>query len=128
MPEAPSGVPDSWAEHMELMFDLQVLALEADITRVISMKTGLDLSNRTFPTSGINKSHHAASHHGGHEANILDFHRINTYRLGVVSHFLEKLKNTMGRATRTCSTRRRSFGDRPWVTRTSTTIGAAHSS
>ena len=95
MPEAPSGVPDSWAEHMELMFDLQVLALEADITRVISMKTGLDLSNRTFPTSGINKSHHAASHHGGHEANILDFHRINTYRLGVVSHFLEKLKNTM---------------------------------
>ena len=95
MPEAPSGVPDSWAEHMELMFDLQVLALEADITRVISMKTGLDLSNRTFPTSGINKSHHAASHHGGHEANILDFHRINTYRLGAVSHFLEKLKNTM---------------------------------
>ena len=95
MPEAPSGVPDSWAEHMELMFDLQVLALEADITRVISMKTGLDLSNRTFPTSGVNKSHHAASHHGGHEANILEFHRINTFRLGAVSHFLEKLKNTM---------------------------------
>ena len=95
MPEAPSGVPDSWGEHMKLMFDLQVLALEADITRVITMKTGLDLSNRTFPSSGINKAHHAASHHGGHEANILDFHQINTYRLGVVSHFLEKLKNTM---------------------------------
>jgi hypothetical protein len=95
MPEAPSGVPDSWEEHMKLMFDLQVLAFEADITRVISMKTGLDLSNRTFPSSGINKSHHAASHHGGHEENILDFHRINTYRLSAISHFLEKLKNTM---------------------------------
>ena len=49
MPEAPSGIPDSWAEHMELMFDLQVLALQADITRVITFKTGADSSNRTFP-------------------------------------------------------------------------------
>ena len=94
MPEAPSGVPDSWEEHMKLMFDLQILALEADITRVISMKTGLDLSNRAFPASGVPKSHHAASHHGNNEEAILDFQRINTYRLGVVSYFLDKLKST----------------------------------
>ncbi len=94
MPEAPTGVPDSWEEHMKLMFDLQLLALEADITRVISFKTGLDLSNRAFLDSGVQKSFHAASHHGNQEEAILDFHRINTYRLSVVSHFLDKLKNT----------------------------------
>ena len=93
MPEAPTGVPDSWEEHMKLMFDLQLLALEADITRVISFKTGLDLSNRAFPDSGVQKSFHAASHHGNQEEAILDFHRINTYRLGVVSYFLDKLKS-----------------------------------
>jgi len=95
MPEAPSGVPDSWEEHMRLMFDLQVLALQSDMTRVITFKTGFDQSNRTFPQSGSNKSIHGASHHGNVPEEIMDFNRINTYRLGMVGYFLEQMKNTM---------------------------------
>jgi hypothetical protein len=94
MPEAPSGVPDSFEEHVRLMFDLQVVALQTDMTRVITFKTGFDQSNRTFPDSGTNKSIHGASHHGNVPADIMDFHRINTYRLGQVAYFLERLRST----------------------------------
>jgi hypothetical protein len=95
MPEAPSGIPDSWVEHVELMFDLQVLALQADVTRVISFITGIDQANRTHPESGVNKSWHGASHHGNVPTSIMDFHAINTYRLSQMAYFLEKMKNTM---------------------------------
>lgn len=95
MPEAPSGVPDSFEEHMQLMFDLQVLALQADLTRVITFKTGFDQSNRTFPQSGTTKSIHGASHHGNVPADILDFNKINTYRLGQLRYFLEKMRATI---------------------------------
>jgi hypothetical protein len=95
MPEAPSGVPDSWEEHMELMFDLQVLALQADLTRVITFKTGFDQSNRTFPLSGTTKGFHGASHHGNVPADIVDFNMINRHRLGQMTYFLDKMKNTM---------------------------------
>jgi hypothetical protein len=95
MPEAPSGVPDSWEEHMQLMFDLQLLALQADLTRVISFKTGFDQSNRTFPLSGTNKGFHGASHHGNVPRDVLDFNMINKHRLGQMTYMLDKLKNTM---------------------------------
>lgn len=95
MPAAPSGIPGTWEEHMELMFDLQVLALQSDMTRAITFKTGFDQSNRTFPQSGTNKSIHGASHHGNVPDDIMDFHRINTYRMGAVAYFLDKMKNTM---------------------------------
>lgn len=95
MPEAPSGIPDSWEEHMQLMFDVQVLALQSDMTRAITFKTGFDQSNRTFPQSGTTKSIHGASHHGNVADDIMDFHRINTYRMGAVAYFLEKMKNTV---------------------------------
>lgn len=94
MPQAPSGIPQAWDEHMQLMFDLQVLALQSDMTRVITFKTGFDQSNRTFPESGTTKSIHGASHHGNVPADIMDFNKINTYRMGAVAYFLEKLKNT----------------------------------
>lgn len=94
IPEAPQGVPDSWEEHMQIMFDLQVLALQSEITRVVSFKTGLDLSNRTFPESGVNKSWHATSHHGNDPGTILEYQAINTYRLGQVKYLLEKLRDT----------------------------------
>src|SRR5690606_27494140 len=55
LPDAPPGVPDSFTEHMQLMFDLQVLAMETDMTRVISFKTGRDASNRVFPESGSDR-------------------------------------------------------------------------
>ena len=95
MPEAPSGVPDSFDEHMQLMFDLQVLALQTDLTRAITFKTGVDLSNRNFPLSGTTKSFHATSHHGNVADTIMDFNRINTYRLGQLKYFLGKMRDTI---------------------------------
>lgn len=100
MPEAPSGIPDSWEEHMELMFDLQVLALQTDLTRVVTFKTGFDQSNRSFPDSGTTKSHHGASHHGNVPEDIMDFNRINTHRTGRLAYLLQRLKDaTEGDAT-----------------------------
>ena len=95
MPEAPSGVPDRWEDHMELMFDLQVLALQADLTRVITLISGVDQENRTHPESGTNKSWHGASHHGNVPNDILDYHKINTYRTSQMAYFLERMKTTM---------------------------------
>lgn len=95
IPEAPAGVPDSYREHMELMFDLQVLALQTDMTRVISFKTGRDAENRVFPESGSDRPFHPASHHGGREEAILEFNKICQYRVGMLPYLLEKMKGTM---------------------------------
>jgi len=95
MPEAPSGIPESFEEHMQLMFDLQLVALQSDLTRVITFKTGFDQSNRVFPESGTTKSIHGASHHGNVPADILDFHKINTYRLSQLHYFLKKMRDTV---------------------------------
>ena len=95
MPEAPAGVPDSFEEHMKLMWDLQVLAFESDLTRVFSFKMGRDSSARIFPESGVDKPFHPASHHGGNEEAIEDFALINRYHVSMLPYFLDKLKNTM---------------------------------
>jgi uncharacterized protein DUF1552 len=95
LPEAPIGVPDSFAEHMKLMFDFQVLAFQSDMTRVFSFKTGRDASSRAYPESGTNKGFHPASHHGGREQAILEFNMINRYHVSMLPYFLDKLKNTM---------------------------------
>jgi hypothetical protein len=79
---------------MKLMFDLQVLAMESDLTRVISFKTGRDADNRVFPESGSNRPFHPSSHHGNNQERILEFNKICTYRVGQLPYFLEKLKNT----------------------------------
>ena len=95
LPGAPPGVPDSFSEHMRLMFDLQVLAFETDATRVVAFKTGRDASNRTFPESGSERGFHPASHHGGREKAIMEFNRICQYRTGQMAYFLERLEETM---------------------------------
>ena len=95
MPDAPSGIPDSYEEHMRLLFDLQLLALQSDLTRVITFKTGFDQSNRSFPQSGTTKSIHGASHHGNIPADIMDFNKINTYRLGQLAYFLRQMRDTV---------------------------------
>ncbi len=94
LPEAPSGVPDSFEEHMKLMFDIQVLAFQSDMTRVFSFKTGRDASSRTYPESGTNKGFHPASHHGGRESAILEFNQINEYHVSMLPYFLQRLKET----------------------------------
>ena len=93
LPEAPAAVPDSWMEHMESMFDLQVLALESNITRVITFKTGRDLTNRIFPGSGVFKSFHATSHHANIPDTIHDYNQIDTYRLSAQRYLMEKLRD-----------------------------------
>ncbi|HEV8347546.1 MAG TPA: DUF1552 domain-containing protein [Vicinamibacterales bacterium] len=94
LPGAPIGVPDSFSEHVKLMFDLQALAFASDITRVFALKMGRDASNRTYPESGFNGAFHSASHHGEREDRIIDFAKINAYHVSMVPYFLEKLKNT----------------------------------
>jgi hypothetical protein len=94
LPEAPPGVPDSFEEHVKLMFDLQALAFESDMTRVFSFKMGRDSSARVYPESGTDKPFHPASHHGGREEGVLDFYKINKYHISMLPYFLEKLKST----------------------------------
>jgi hypothetical protein len=93
MPEAPAGVPDSFADHVQLMFDIQALAFASDVTRVFSFKMGRDGSSRTYPESGTDKPFHPASHHGGTERGVKDFQLINKYHVAQLPYFLEKLKD-----------------------------------
>ncbi|HEX9699345.1 MAG TPA: DUF1552 domain-containing protein [Acidobacteriota bacterium] len=95
LPAAPAGVPDSFEEHVRLMFDLQALAFAADVTRVFSFKMGRDSSARVFPASGVDKPFHPASHHGESERNIEDFAQINRHHVGQVPYFLGRLQETV---------------------------------
>jgi hypothetical protein len=90
---APAGVPDSFEEHTKLMFDLQALAFAADITRVFSFKMGRDGSSRVYPDSGSSRPFHPASHHGGTEAGVKEFFKINKYHVSMLPYFLDKLKS-----------------------------------
>ncbi len=94
LPGAPAGVPDSYSEHVKLMFDLQVLAFQTDMTRVVSFKTGRDASNRTMPESGSDRAFHPASHHGGKNKGVMEFNKICTYRVSQLDYFLERLHET----------------------------------
>jgi hypothetical protein len=95
LPDAPAGVPDSFTEHMKLMFDIQVLALQTDMTRIISFKTGRDAQNRVFPECESKQPFHPASHHGNREDRIVEFNKICKFRVGQMAYFLEKMKTTM---------------------------------
>jgi hypothetical protein len=92
--EAPLGVPDSWEEHVKLMFDLQALALEADITRVSAFKMSRDVNNRIFKEAGVTHPFHTLSHHVEVPSLIAEFARLNRYHVGVVAYFLNRLKDT----------------------------------
>jgi hypothetical protein len=94
LPAAPIGVPDSYDEHVKLMFDLQALAFAADVTRVFAFKLSRDVSNRVYPETGVTTGFHIASHHNDREDRILDLARINKYHVSLVPYLLDKLKNT----------------------------------
>jgi hypothetical protein len=87
-------VPDSYDEHVKLMFDMQVLAFSADLTRTVAFKLSRDVSNRVYPETGVNTGFHIASHHGEREERILDLAKINKYHVSLVPYFLKKLKET----------------------------------
>jgi hypothetical protein len=92
---APTGVPDSFGDHVKIMFDLQVLALQSDMTRVFSFKMGRDASSRVFPDSGVLTGFHPASHHGNNPARVKEFAEINRYHVSLLPYLLDKLKTTM---------------------------------
>ncbi|HKB09326.1 MAG TPA: DUF1552 domain-containing protein [Vicinamibacterales bacterium] len=94
LPAAPIGVPDSYDEHVKLMFDLQAVAFASDITRVFAFKMSRDVSNRVYPETGVNTGFHIASHHNDRDDRILEFAKINKYHASLLPYFLEKLKST----------------------------------
>ena len=74
----PAGIPETFEAHIELMFDLQVLAYQADVTRVITFLVGRELSNRTYPAIGITDAHHSISHHQNDAEKLAKLVKINT--------------------------------------------------
>ncbi len=92
LPGAPAGVPDSFSEHVKLMFDLQALAFASDMTRVFSLKLGRDASSRVYPESGTDTPFHPASHHGGQEERVLNFAQMNKYHVGLLPYLLDRLR------------------------------------
>jgi len=94
LPDAPAGVPDSFSEHMKLMFDIQILAMQNDMTRVIAFKTGRDADSRRFPESEAPTAPFHPSSHYGNEAAVLTYNKISTYRISQLAYFAEKLRTT----------------------------------
>ena len=92
--DRPVGVPAAYADHAKLMFDLQVLAFQADITRVVSFQLARELSNRTYPEIGVPDAHHPTSHHGNDPEKLAKIAKINTFHVSLFAQFLEKLKAT----------------------------------
>jgi len=94
LPAAPPGVPDSYEEHVKLMFDLQVLAFMTETTRVSAFKMSRDVSERVFPESGVKTPFHPCSHHGENPARVAEFAKLNRYHVSLIPYFLEGLRNT----------------------------------
>ena len=94
-PERPSSIlPLLWGDHVKLMFDLQVLAFQADITRVITFQLAREASSRTYPEIGVPDAHHPTSHHRNKPEQMEKLAKINTYHLSLYAYFLEKLRTT----------------------------------
>jgi len=94
VPSAPTGVPKDVEAHIKLMFDLQVLAWQAEITRVSTMLMAKELSNAVYPKSGIRDAFHILSHHSNVKENIDRFTLLNTYHVTLLAYLLEKLRAT----------------------------------
>lgn len=92
--EKPSGIPFDYAEYVKLMFDLQVIAWQADLTRVSTMMLGREGSVRTYPEIGVPDPHHPLTHHRGHPDFIEKVTKINVFHVELFAYFLEKLRGT----------------------------------
>jgi hypothetical protein len=92
--DRPLTAPASWEEHVKLMYDLQVLAMQADITRVITFQMAREVSTRTYPQIGVPEAHHPTSHHGGDAEKLEKLAKINGYHVSLFAYYLEKLKAT----------------------------------
>ena len=92
--DRPVGVPASWEDHVQLMYDLQVLALQADITRVLTFQLAREQSTRTYPQVGVPESHHPVSHHNNKPENLTQLAKINAYHVSLFASYLERLSST----------------------------------
>jgi hypothetical protein len=92
--DRPVGVPAAYADHARLMFDLQVLALQGDVTRVITFQLARETSNRTYPEIGVPDPHHPLSHHGNDPDKIARMAKINQFHVSLFAEFVGKLKST----------------------------------
>ena len=92
--DRPVGVPAAYADHARLMFDLQVLAMQGDVTRVITFQLARETSNRTYPEIGVPDPHHPLSHHGNDPEKIARMAKINQFHVSLFAEYLGKLKAT----------------------------------
>ena len=92
--DAPLGVPDSFDEHVGLMFDLLAAAWQADVTRVFTFMMSRELSQRTYPQIGVTEQHHSVSHHQNNPDKMAQVVKINTYYAQLCAKFLAKLRST----------------------------------
>ncbi len=92
--DRPKGVPAAYADHARLMFDLQLLALQGDITRIITFQLARETSNRTYTEIGVNDPHHWLTHHGNNPEKIAKMAKINRFHVSLFAEFLNKLKET----------------------------------
>jgi hypothetical protein len=95
LPDRPSGVPDSFEDHVRIMFDLIALAWQADLTRVATLMVARELSNRAFPASGVDEPFHNCSHHQEIPENITRLAQLNEYHLrNIMGYFVARLDAT----------------------------------
>ena len=92
--DRPVGVPAAYADHARLMFDLQLLAFQGDVTRIITFQLARETSNRTYPEIGVPDPHHPLSHHGNDPEKIARMAKINQFHVSLFSEYLQKLKAT----------------------------------
>ena len=94
VPDAPVGIPEAFEDHIKLMYDLQVLAYRAEITRISTLMYARDTSGATYPGSGVRDGFHGASHHSNVRAKMDTFAKINEYHVKTLGYFLQKLHDT----------------------------------
>ncbi len=88
------GIPDTFADHARLMFDLQVLALQTDMTRIITFMMSREVSPRTYPELGIPDPHHGLSHHQNNPAQMEKLAKVNLHHIEQFAYFVDRLANT----------------------------------
>ena len=92
--DRPVGVPAAYADHVRLMFDLQLLAMQGDVTRVMTFQLARETSNRTYPEIGVADPHHPLSHHGNDPGKIERMSKINAFHVSLFSEYLQNLADT----------------------------------
>jgi hypothetical protein len=92
--DRPTGVPSSYADHARLMFDLQLLAFQGDITRVVTFQLARETSNRTYPEIGVPEPHHPITHHGKDPEKLAKVAKINQFHVSLFAEFLKKMRDT----------------------------------